>query len=460
MPIIAAYALPHPPSILPAVGRGAEEQLRLTANAYERAMTEAAAAQPDTVIVASPHTVSYADYFHIAPGDTAMGDFAAFGAPDLRVAAVYDAPFTKALEKAAHAAGLDAGPVGGRNAALDHGVMVPLHFLQAHGADVRLVRVGLSDLSPLDHYRFGMCIAAAAETLGRKAIFVASVSLSHRLTPDMPRGFAPEGARFDKACMKYLEEGDFLKLLRIDPALARAAGECGLRALWIMAGALDARALKIKKLSYQGTTGIGYGVVSLRVTREDPRRAFAERYAVIERRALAERRAAEDEAVRLARSTVEQVVTEGTPPPLPHDLPPDLSARAGVFVTIETAGALRGCAGTFAPTEQTIAAEIVQSAADAALRDPNFPPVRADELPALVYTVDVLAEPELTGSESDLDVKTYGIIVEYRARRGLVLPDQPDITTVEDQVKTARRRAGIPADAPVRIWRFTTERHR
>lgn len=459
MSIIAAYVVPHPPSILPEIGGGAEQKLMLTANAYERAMKEAAAAQPDTVIIASPHTVSYADYFHIAPGDAAMGDFAAFGASDIKVDAVYDEPFAKALEKAAGAAGLEAGPVGGRNAALDHGVTVPLHFLQVHRTDFRLVRVGLSGLPPLAHYRFGMCIAQTAEELGRKAVFIASVSLSHRLSPDAPQGFAPEGARFDKACIKYLEEGDFLRLLRIDPALAKAAGECGLRALWMMAGALDARALKIKKLSYQGTTGVGYGVVSLRVTREDPRRAFAERYEIIERRALAERRAAADDYARLARTAVEHAVTEGTPPALPHDLPPEMAARAGVFVTIGVDGALRGCAGTFEPTEPSIAAEIMRHAADAALRDPNFPPVRADELPALLYTVDILAEPELTESEADLDAKTYGIIVEYRARRGLVLPDQADIATVEDQIKTARRRAGIPADAPVRIWRFTTERH-
>ncbi|EKU71184.1 AmmeMemoRadiSam system protein B [Selenomonas sp. F0473] len=459
MSIIAAYVVPHPPSILPEIGGGAEQKLMLTANAYERAMKEAAAAQPDTVIIASPHTVSYADYFHIAPGDAAMGDFAAFGASDIKVDAVYDEPFAKALEKAAGAAGLEAGPVGGRNAALDHGVTVPLHFLQAHRTDFRLVRVGLSGLSPLAHYRFGMCIAQTAEALGRKTVFIASANLSHRLSPDAPQGFAPEGARFDKACMKYLEEGDFLKLLRIDPALAKAAGECGLRALWMMAGALDARALKIKKLSYQGTTGIGYGVVSLRVTREDPRRAFAERYELMERHALAERRSAEDDAVRLARSTVEQVVTEGTLPPLPQDLSPEMTARAGVYVTIEADGALRGRAGAFEPTEASVAAEIVKSAADAALRDPSFPPVREEELPAFVYTVDVLAEPELAGSAADLDVKRYGIIVEYRARRGLVLPNQAGIATVEDQIKTARRCAGIPADVPVRIWRFTTERH-
>ena len=301
MSIVAAYAVPHPPLLLPEVGQGEERKLQLTQNAYERAMKEAAELAPETVIVASPHTVMYADYFHIAPGEMASGDFAAFGAPDLRVMADYDEPFAKELAKAASAEGISAGGVGGRGAALDHGVMVPLSFLETHTADFRLVRVGVSGLSPKEHYVFGRCIARVAEELGRRAVFFASGDLSHRLTPDAPRGFAPEGPRFDKTCMKYLEEGDFLKLLRMEPALYQPAAECALRGLWMLAGVLNARALKIKKLSYQGTTGVGYGLVSFKVTREDPRRSFVERYEMLERRAREERRAAEDDYVRPRR---------------------------------------------------------------------------------------------------------------------------------------------------------------
>jgi len=93
--------------------------------------------------------------------------------------------------------------------------MIPLRFLQSYSKDFRIVRVGLSGLTPLDHYRFGSTISRTAEELDRKTLFIASGDLSHKLSPDGPYGFAPEGARFDKACMKYLEEGDFLKLLQV-----------------------------------------------------------------------------------------------------------------------------------------------------------------------------------------------------------------------------------------------------
>ena len=459
MSILAAYVLPHPPLILPEVGRGEEKKIQLTVNAYERAMKEAAEQKPDTVIIASPHTVMYADYFHIAPGEEAEGSFAQFGAEGVTVAARYDTVLAKEIEMEAGEIGIEAGPVGGRNAALDHAVMIPLHFLHAHTRDFRVVRLGISGLSPLAHYNFGKCVARAVDTLGRRAVFIASGDLSHKLTPEGPYGFAPEGPRFDKACMKYLEEGDFLKLLRMDRTLYEPAAECGLRTFWMMAGALDGQALKIKKLSYQGPFGVGYGVVSLRVTREDVRRSFAERYEMLERRAQEERRAAEDDYVRLARHAIETIVHTGKNAGLPQGLPSEMSERAGVFVSLKKDGELRGCIGTFEPTTKNIAEEILQNAASAALRDPRFPPVKKEELDALVYSVDVLTEPELVAGADALDVKKYGVIVEYRARKGLLLPDLAGVDTVEDQLRIARQKGGIPADAPIRIWRFTVERH-
>ena len=459
MSIVAAYALPHPPLLLPEVGQGEERKLQLTQNAYERAMKEAAELAPETVIVVSPHTVMYADYFHIAPGEMASGDFAAFGAPDLRVMADYDEPFAKELAKAASAEGIAAGGVGGRGAALDHGVMVPLSFLEAHTADFRLVRVGVSGLSPKEHYVFGRCIARVAEELGRRAVFFASGDLSHRLTPDAPRGFAPEGPRFDKACMKYLEEGDFLKLLRMEAALYQPATECALRGLWMLAGVLDARALKIKKLSYQGTTGVGYGLVSFKVTREDPRRSFVERYEMLERRAREERRAAEDDYVRLARRAMETIVRTGKLPPVPAELPEEMMGRAGVYVTLTRDGTPRGTYGTFEPSAKSIADEITRNAAHAARNDTHIAPVTEEELDALDITVDVLSEPELVGSADALDPKTYGIIAESRGRKGVMLPAAPGIETAEEQLRAARKKAGIPEDAAIRIWRFTSERH-
>ena len=72
--------VPHPPMIVPAVGRGSERQVEETTKAYERVADEIAALRPETIVITSPHSVMYADYFHISPGSSASGSFAGFGA--------------------------------------------------------------------------------------------------------------------------------------------------------------------------------------------------------------------------------------------------------------------------------------------------------------------------------------------------------------------------------------------
>ena len=62
--------------------------------------------------------------------------------------------------------------------------------------DCPIVRMGLSGLSALAHYRLGQCVSEAVEALGRHAVFVASGDLSHKLKSDGPYGFAPEGPVF------------------------------------------------------------------------------------------------------------------------------------------------------------------------------------------------------------------------------------------------------------------------
>jgi len=72
--------------------------------------------------------------------------------------------------------------------------------------------------------------------------------------------------------------------------------------------------------------------------------------------------------------------------------------------------------------------------------------------------VDVLSPPEPCRA-ADLDPRRYGVIVEAGWRRGLLLPDLPGVDTVEEQLRIAKMKAGISADEPCRLWRFTVERH-
>lgn len=80
MTVTAGFMVPHPPLIVPEIGKGEERGIRETTEAYEKAAGEIAALKPETIVVISPHTVMYADYFHVSPGKEAEGDFRQFRA--------------------------------------------------------------------------------------------------------------------------------------------------------------------------------------------------------------------------------------------------------------------------------------------------------------------------------------------------------------------------------------------
>ncbi len=167
---------------------------------------------------------------------------------------------------------------------------------------------------------------------------------------------------------------------------------------------------------------------------------------------------ARDPYVSLADRAVRAYVTGRRVIDPPAPLPEGMAGAAGTFVSIKKHGALRGCIGTFAPTEPTIAAEVIANAIKAAAADPRFPPIAPDELDELDLSVDVLSEPEPC-TEADLDPRRYGVIVESGWRRGLLLPDLPGVESVAQQVDIARRKAGIGGDEPCGLLRFTVERH-
>lgn len=460
MSVVAAFAVPHPPIILPEIGRGEERKIQKTIDAYRTAMKFAAGYHPETIVLTSPHTVMYADYFHVSPGGYAAGSFSDFGAPQVHEEVQYDTEFVSALEALCGKAGVPAGTMGERNKRLDHATMIPLHFFNEFGSGYKLVRIGLSGLSPQMHYRLGQCIAAAAEQLNRRVVFLASGDLSHKLRDDGPYGFAQEGPEFDRIATEAFARGDFLKLLELDQDFCESAAECGLRSFWIMSGALDRKSVGSRLLSYEGPFGVGYGVAAFRVTGDDPTRNFGEQLEADRGKDLAVRRAAEDPYVRLARLSLETYVKTGKYASLPENLPEEMKrTRAGAFVSLKKDGMLRGCIGTIGPTRSSVAEEILCNAVSAAVRDPRFDPVRPEELSQLVYSVDVLGKPEPIASAAQLNPKEFGVIVRRGGRCGLLLPDLAGVDTAQKQIGIARKKAGIGEDEPITLERFRVVRH-
>ena len=463
MPILAAFMVPHPPMIVPEVGRGSEKQIKSTIEAYERVADEIAALKPDTIIISSPHSLLYADYFHISPGKEANGSFVEFGAPEVRFNVKYDEEFVDYVSMKANESGFPAGTLGEKKKQLDHGTMVPLWFILKKYSDFKLVRTGLSGLDLVKHYEYGMMLKEAADSLERRVVYVASGDLSHKLQDYGPYGFAKEGPEYDKRIMDVCSNARFEELFDFDETFCDKAAECGHRSFVIMAGALDGVSVKATQLVHEDVTGVGYGICTFYPQGEDKSRCFLDARLDEERKLLQEKKDKSDAYVKLARASAEYFVRGGAPGkvmPVPDWVPDEiLNQKAGAFVSIHKFGRLRGCIGTILPVRKNLAEEIIRNAVSAVSEDNRFDPVEEDELEWLDINVDVLSTPEKIESKDQLDVKRYGVIVQSGYKRGLLLPDLDGVDNVDQQISIAMRKGGIAQGSKVELYRFEVIRH-
>jgi AmmeMemoRadiSam system protein A/AmmeMemoRadiSam system protein B len=460
VPLLDTFIVPHPPLIVPNVGKGQEKEIQSTIDAYHKVAKRIAELKPDTIIITTPHSIMYSDYIHISPGKVARGNLGDFRAPEVAFEVKYDTEFVNELSELSDQMGISTGTLGEKKKSLDHGTMVPLYFINQYYTNYKLVRIAISGLSSLTHYRFGKCISDISNQLEKRVVFVASGDLSHRLKEDGPYGYAKEGELFDKAVVEIIKEGNFLRFLNVDENLCSEAGECGLRSFIIMAGALDGKSVDSSLLSYEGPFGVGYGVAEFKITGNDERRRYDDIYEEDQRLELEEIKKREDSYVQLARLSLEHYIMKGTPLKRPENLLPELiHNKAGVFVSLKKEGKLRGCIGTILPTTECIADEIIQNAISASTQDYRFDPITEEELPWLVYDVDILSESEPISSMDELDVKRYGVIVTSKGKRGLLLPNLEGVNTPEQQVNIALQKANISAKEKYAMERFEVVRH-
>ncbi len=141
----------------------------------------------------------------------------------------------------------------------------------------------------------------------------------------------------------------------------------------------------------------------------------------------------------------------------------DTQPAGAVFVTLTEAGELRGCIGSMRP-DRTLAEAVVASAVSAALDDPRFLPVRAEELSAIHVDVSILGPTEPLADPGALEAGIDGLIVERDGHRALLLPEvATEFGWNRSEILGAVcRKAGLPIgawrDAGTRLWRFRTVR--
>ena len=315
----------------------------------------------------------------------------------------------------------------------EHAIEVQLPFLQYFKPDVKIVPIVLGYARVDDYKDVGKGIAKALKKTGREAVIMVSSDMNH---------YEPQHVTKDKdsqaiEAILELDEDELISRVRENNITM-----CGVAPAMSMITAVKELGASHGELVMYRTSGDTTGDVDSVVG-----------YAGVIITGLSP-------LVKLAKDAVDTYIKAGEVIKPPDTLTPEMKNKAGVFVSIHKKGALRGCIGTFEPSEENVAREIVTNAIHSATRDPRFSPIDPEELDLLDYSVDILTDPELVEDEDQLDPVKYGVIVESGYHRGLLLPDLEGVDTVEQQINICRQKAGIPSSRKVNLYRFEVKRYK
>jgi MEMO1 family protein len=465
MNIQGFYLMPHPPIIVPEVGRGEQEKINATSMSMHTIGRDIQTKAPNTIIVVTPHGTMFQDAIALAYEDKLSGNLKNFGTPQVSMEHNIDKPLTNKIYELALADDIPVVLVTDdllssykAELSIDHGALVPLSFIDKYYDNYKLVHITYAPLSDMELYRFGMVIEKALEEFERNVVFIASGDLSHRLKKEGTYDYSPYGERFDKEFLYNLENGNVMNLFNMDKETICNAGECGRRSVFIMLGALEGKKFEGELLSYEGTFGVGYGVMRFKILSENT--SMLQELENLKKQTQGKKLQQTNPYVKLARESITTYLTTGKRiKSLPDYASKEMKEnKRGVFVSLKKFGELRGCIGTFLPTTDSITQEIIRNSIEAAVSDPRFDEVQVEELLDIDISVDILTEPE-PASKEGLNPKEYGIIVSSNKRRGLLLPDLEGVDTIEEQLTIALRKASIEQNESYSIERFKVIRH-
>lgn len=463
---------PHPPVLVPAVGHGRELEASPTLEGMAAVARRIAELKPETIIFISPHGNMFRDALAILDEPHLLGSFSRFGASRARSEKDVDIELTNAIIEEFHVHGVPHVVLDdkqakryGVSAELDHGVLVPMHFIDAQYSDYAIVHITPTLLPHRDLYRAGNVMAHAVERIGRRVLILASGDLAHCFEGEGPPPPESAYAVFDHALVDAVRRADVPGVIDMDQKVYGPAQECGLKSFCIALGALDGFKVHTEVFSYESPFGVGY--MCGRAFGQGAAASLLESFDKESRSKVEKMRQSEDAFIRLAREAVEHFVKTGEhldwdsyKKTIPREFVQRVEhERAGAFVSMHREGDLRGCIGTIAPTQEDLAHEIIHCAVEACSEDPRFDPVGEYELSGLDVKVDILGQPESIPDASHLDPQKYGVIVQKGWKRGLLLPALEGVDTVEQQISIACSKAGITDVSGIELSRFIVERH-
>jgi aromatic ring-opening dioxygenase LigB subunit len=256
MSLVFAAITPHPPLLIPNIGKDELKKIDRTKKALEQLEQDLYLAKPDVVAIISPHGSLFPDAFSVNAHTHFISSFEQFG--DFSTKLEWTGADNLAA-RIAHRANLENLPLQLISEEhIDHGSSVPLFYLTQHFSNLRVLPIGYSALDVKVHLQFGEVLKDIFMETEKRVAVIASGDLSHGLTTDAPAGFSKVGKEFDQKLIEMLETRNTTGIMGMDSKLVEDAAECGFRSFLILLGILKNMNYNFKNYSYEGPFGVGY----------------------------------------------------------------------------------------------------------------------------------------------------------------------------------------------------------
>ena len=141
-----------------------------------------------------------------------------------------------------------------------------------------------------------------------------------------------------------------------------------------------------------------------------------------------------------------------------------LAEHGACFLTLTQSGELRGCIGTL-QAHRPLIADVKSNAVSAAIHDPRFMPLSAEELDITTIEISLLSQTTEMDVRDEADALAQmrpnvdGIVFEYGRYRSTFLPQVwEDLVQPRQFLAMLRRKAGLPEDfweEGVKLSRYT-----
>lgn len=259
-PFVFACIAPHGGEIIPELQGSIPERMAVTRNSLEKLGQQMAAANPDCIVVLSPHGTRVNGRFSITDSERLEGSWSENEATFSMKKSVERELARKINEEAIKNGqpsstinfGTAAGPIS--CLPLDWGSMVPLRFMP----DVPIVVVTPTrDLSFQEHLKFGQSLCSAVAQYEKKVGLIASCDWAHAHDEQGPYGFDPTAKELDEQAVQSIKSNQLEKMADFEADFIEAAKPDGIWQTLILAGAIPPEERHIEFLSYEAPTYFG-----------------------------------------------------------------------------------------------------------------------------------------------------------------------------------------------------------